>query len=55
VLSEEERNDLADRLYQVRCSAQDVSTALEEGADTAELAELVAELLRYAMAAERIR
>lgn len=55
VLSVEERNDLADRLYQVRCAAEDVATALTEGAPTAELGVLVREMLTAARSAERIR
>jgi hypothetical protein len=55
VLSVDERNDLADRLYQVRCAAEDVATALGEGAQRDELELLVAELLVAARSAERIR
>ncbi|WP_090478820.1 hypothetical protein [Nakamurella panacisegetis] len=55
VLTVDERDDLADRLYQARCAAEDVSTALLEGASAAELGPLVAEMLVAARAAERIR
>ncbi len=55
VLTQQEHDDLADRLYQVRCAAEDVATALAEAADPAELSPLVAELLGAARAAERIR
>ncbi len=55
VLSVDERNDLADRLYQVRCAAEDVFTALAEGSDRAELESLVEQLLDAARSAERIR
>jgi len=55
VLSVDERNDLADRLYQVRCAAEDVATALTEDAGVAELNALVLELLTAARMAERIR
>ena len=55
VLSPEERNDLADRLYQVRCAAEDVATALGEGSSRSELEPLVLELLAAARSAERIR
>ena len=55
MLSVDERNDLADRLYQVRCAAEDVATALGEGAQRDELELLVAELLVAARSAERIR
>lgn len=55
VLTGPERDDLADRLYQMCCAAEDVSTALGEGADRTELADLVDRLLAAARAAERIR
>lgn len=55
VLTAAERDDLADRLYQVVCAAEDVSTALTESAKRAELTELVGVLLDAARAAERIR
>ena len=55
VLSVEERDDLADRLYQVKCAAEDVATALAESADRAELVGLVEALLDAARAADRIR
>lgn len=52
VLSAEEAADLSDRLYQVRCAAEDVATAVREGADTGELAQMCEELMRAAKAAE---
>jgi hypothetical protein len=52
VLSADEASELADRVYQVRCAAEDVATAVAEGADGAELTELCAELLRAAKAAD---
>lgn len=52
VLSAEEAADLSDRVYQVRCAAEDVATALDEGAAAAELRELCHELLRAARAAD---
>jgi hypothetical protein len=55
VLTSQERDDLADRLYQVRCAAEDVATALAEKASQGELAPLVTELLAAARMAERIR
>jgi hypothetical protein len=55
VLTSDEANDLADRLFQLRCAAEDVATAVEEKARPAELTELV-RLLRFAARqAERIR
>lgn len=55
VLSAEEHESLADRLYQTTCAAEDVATALAEGASPAELADLVDMLLVAVRAAERIR
>jgi hypothetical protein len=55
VLTVEERDDLADRLYQVQCAAEDVATALTESAGRAELIGLVETLLVAARAADRIR
>lgn len=55
VLSVDERNDLADRLYQVRCAAEDVATAVGEGAARGDLVALVGELVAAARLAERIR
>lgn len=55
VLTVQERDDLADRLYQVRCAAEDVATALTESAARGELEALVDELLAAARSAERIR
>jgi hypothetical protein len=55
VLTAEERDDLADRLYQVQCAAEDVATALAESAGQAELVGLVEVLLDAARAADRVR
>jgi len=55
VLTQQERDDLADRLYQMRCAAEDVATALAEAADPGALSVLVGELLEAARLAERIR
>jgi len=52
VLSAEEAADLSDRLYQVRCAAEDVATAVQEGAGAGELGQLCDELMRTAKAAE---
>jgi hypothetical protein len=52
VLTAEEASSLADRVYQVRCAAEDVVTAVEEGADHAELRQLCEALLRAARAAD---
>jgi hypothetical protein len=52
VLSPEEAAELADRVYQVRCAAEDVATAVDEGAPATELKELCNELMRAARAAD---
>ncbi len=52
VLSADEAAKLSDRVYQVRCAAEDVVTAVEEGAAIAELRKLCDELMRAAQAAD---
>ena len=55
VLTAAERADLSDRIYQVRCAAEDVLTALTEAADRSELNELAALVVTAARDAERLR
>ena len=52
VLSADDAADLSDRVYQVRCAAEDVATALDEGAEATELRELCDALIRAARAAD---
>ncbi|MCV7260714.1 hypothetical protein [Mycobacterium shimoidei] len=52
LLSADEAADLSDRVYQVRCAAEDVATALDEGAGVSELRELCDALLQAARAAD---
>ena len=52
VLSADEAAELSDRVYQVRCAAEDVVTAVEEGAPVAELRQLCGELMRSVEAAD---
>ena len=52
VLSADDAADLSDRLYQVRCAAEDVATALDEGAEATELRRLCDVLIRAARAAD---
>ncbi|MBN9636753.1 MAG: hypothetical protein J0H22_16450 [Actinobacteria bacterium] len=52
VLSAEEAAALSDRVYQVRCAAEDVATAVAEGAGPAELGELCEVLLQAAKDAD---
>ncbi|WP_067837454.1 hypothetical protein [Nocardia lijiangensis] len=55
VLSAQEAADLADRWFAARCAAEDIATAIGEGADTEELASLSATLVTLAREAERLR
>lgn len=52
VLSAEEASVLSDKVYQVRCAAEDMATALEEGAEASELRELCDAVMRAARAAD---
>jgi len=52
VLTADEAAELCDRVYQVRCAAEDVATAIEEGAGGAELRDLCDALMRAARAAD---
>ncbi len=52
VLTADEAAQLSDRVYQVRCAAEDMATAIEEGAEVAELRDLCGELVRVAKAAD---
>ncbi|NGP08465.1 hypothetical protein G6038_23900 [Rhodococcus sp. 14C212] len=55
VLTADEATAVADRAFEVRCAAEDVATAVGEGAGPEELAPLCADLVRLARAAERLR
>jgi hypothetical protein len=52
VLSADEAAALCDRVYQVRCAAEDIATALDEGAAAAELHGLCDTLVQAAHAAD---
>ncbi|GAA1669679.1 hypothetical protein MMUR_32440 [Mycolicibacterium murale] len=52
VLSADEAAQLSDRVFQVRCAAEDVATAVDEGADGEELRHLCDALVRAAKAAD---
>jgi hypothetical protein len=52
VLSADEAAELSDRVYQVRCAAEDVATAVDEGAGAGELRGLCDALMRAAQAAD---
>lgn len=55
VLSAAEIADLQDRLFQLRCAAEDVGTAAEDGASTEELRKMAAEVVSVAAELERLR
>ena len=55
MLTAQEAADLADRSFAARCAAEDVATAIREGADQADLEALTAELVGLARDAERLR
>ena len=52
VLSADEAARLSDRVYQLRCAAEDVATAVDEGAASRELRDLCDALLTAAKAAD---
>jgi hypothetical protein len=52
VLSADDAADQSDRVYQVRCAAEDVATAHDEGVGATELRELCDVLIRAARAAD---
>ncbi|MGE2714778.1 hypothetical protein ACQI4L_12020 [Mycolicibacterium litorale] len=52
VLTAEEAALLADRVFEVRCAAEDVATAVDEGAGSDELRQLCDALMRAAKAAD---
>lgn len=47
--------DLTDRLFELRCAAEDIASAVAAGEDAAEVRELCGELVDLARAAEKIR
>lgn len=55
ILKAEDVATIRDQLYAVRCAAEDISTASEEGASHAELQPLIEELIELAKEAERFR
>lgn len=55
MLSADEASALIDRTFEVRCAAEDVATAVSEGAATDELVRLCDELISRAKDAERLR
>lgn len=55
VLTAAEAGGIADRAFAARCAAEDVATAVADGASAGELARLAADLVRLTRAAERLR
>jgi hypothetical protein len=55
VLSAAELTDLQERIFQLRCAAEDVVTAAEDGAPSGELKDLAAQVVRTAHGLERLR
>lgn len=55
VFSAAELADLQDRLFQLRCAAEDIHTAAHDGATQAEVAELAADIASIAGGLERLR
>lgn len=55
VLSSTELADLQDRLFQLRCAAEDVVTAVHDGAAVGELSALAGDIAQAARELERLR
>jgi hypothetical protein len=52
VLTADEASELSDRVFEVRCAAEDLATAIDEGAEGSELRQLCDSLMRAAKAAD---
>ena len=55
ILTQERASNLSDQLFQLRCAAEDIKTAAEEGAPAQEISLLCSELVTLAEAIERLR
>lgn len=55
VLSQADADAIIDRIFQLRCGAEDLLTALEENAARDELKEMADSLVKLAINAERLR
>jgi hypothetical protein len=55
ILTAAEAADFGDRLFELRCAAEDLATAVNEDADRTTLLQLGDELLERARVAERLR
>ncbi|WP_328598952.1 hypothetical protein [Rhodococcus sp. (in: high G+C Gram-positive bacteria)] len=55
ILTAVEAVELVDRMFEVRCAAEDVATAIAESAESSELTQLCERLTELAREAERFR
>lgn len=55
VLTPEKVDSLRDKLYELRCAAEDIQTAAQEGAGKDEMAQLCDELVSLAKDIEKVR
>lgn len=55
IITPAEAEALRDRLYEVRCAAEDLRTAIDEGSGVDELLSLADELVQLTSSAERLR
>ncbi len=55
ILSRAAAEDLTDRLFALRCAAEDIAASVEAGEDAADVTALCGELVDLARAAEKIR
>lgn len=55
ILSPDEVGALGDRMFALRCAAEDLATAVDEDEDRAGIADLAAQLVQLAREAERLR
>ncbi|MFT3715179.1 MAG: hypothetical protein QM774_04290 [Gordonia sp. (in: high G+C Gram-positive bacteria)] len=55
ILTPSEVAELGDRMFALRCAAEDLSTALAEGEDASALTQMAADLVEAARDAERLR
>ena len=55
VLTQSDTDAIIDRIFQARCAAEDLLTAISEGATSEELQEIATEVVALSREAERIR
>lgn len=55
ILSEQKVDEIRDRLFELRCAAEDIQTAATEGAPASELGVLCDELVGLAQKLEKLR